>query len=72
MPKKITIASTPHFAHFGLLGLVFNTFKPKFWELVTVIGSSHFSLGDYITPDLFSQLLTLKERMGIESFVTYQ
>ncbi|KKS39625.1 MAG: hypothetical protein UV04_C0042G0001, partial [Candidatus Gottesmanbacteria bacterium GW2011_GWA2_42_16] len=32
-------------------------------ELVTVIGSNHFSLGDYITPDLFFQLQSLKEHM---------
>lgn len=41
-------------------------------ELVTVIGSNHFSLGDYITPDLFSQIQSLKDRMGIKSFVSYQ
>jgi len=41
-------------------------------ELVTVIGSNHFSLGDYITPDLFFQLQSLKEHMGIDSFANYQ
>ena len=42
------------------------------YELVTVIGSNHFSLGDYITPDLFFQLQSLKEHMGIDSFANYQ
>lgn len=40
-------------------------------ELVTVIGSNHFSLGDYITPDPFFQLQSLKEHMGIDSFANY-
>jgi len=41
-------------------------------ELVTVLSSNHFSLGGYIIPDLFSQLQSLKEHMGIDSFATYQ
>lgn len=39
-------------------------------ELVTVINSNHFSLGDYITPDLFPQLQSHKDHMGTDSFAT--
>jgi len=41
-------------------------------ELETVIGSNHFSLGDYIKHDLVLDFQLLKERMGIDSFATYQ